>query len=147
MAARRAPRGPQAIETQPETSHVLRISLEGVEPPIWRRLRIRSDATFGDLHRAIQHAVGWQDCHMHQFTVGERRLGRVRDDDGGMGLEDEESTTLTGALPHEGDGCAYEYDFGDSWVHWIQVESVEPKRSQTAFAACLDGARSCPPED
>jgi len=41
----------------------------------------------------------------------------------------------------------YEYDFGDSWRHTIEVESVEDEPTGDDWVSCLEGAASCPPED
>lgn len=39
----------------------------------------------------------------------------------------------------------YEYDFGDSWIHTITLESAE--ENTTNIPMCLDGKGACPPED
>ena len=50
----------------------LKISLRECRPTIWRRIQTK-DCTLGVLHELIQTAMGWQNCHMHQFIVdGER---------------------------------------------------------------------------
>jgi len=36
----------------------LKVMLRGVRPPIWRRLLMPSTMTLGDLHQAIQAAMG-----------------------------------------------------------------------------------------
>ena len=41
----------------------------------------------------------------------------------------------------------YEYDFGDSWNHQIEVEAVEMVPQALKVAVCLVGQRACPPED
>ena len=42
----------------------------------------------------------------------------------------------------------YEYDFGDSWEHLIEVEDALPAASvKVSVPHCLTGERSCPPED
>ena len=46
---------------------------------------------------------------------------------------------------HQFDG--YEYDFGDGWLHSVDLVAVHPQTSRLATAVCLDGARACPPED
>jgi hypothetical protein len=53
-----------------------RINLLETDPLVWRRIQVDADATFWDLHVAIQDAMGWLDCHMHDFTVDEGRKGR-----------------------------------------------------------------------
>ncbi len=40
----------------------------------------------------------------------------------------------------------YEYDFGDSWTHTVEIEEVD-ERDFPGLARCMDGARACPPED
>ena len=48
---------------------VLRVEIEGISPPIWRRLAIDGTATLRELHHVIQAAFGWTDAHLHEFTV------------------------------------------------------------------------------
>lgn len=40
--------------------------------PIWRRLLLPSRMTLGDLHQAIQAAMGWEDCHLYLFDIAGR---------------------------------------------------------------------------
>lgn len=49
------------------TIHQLRATLDEIEPPIWRRLHVRSDVTLAQLHEAIQVAMGWENYHLHAF--------------------------------------------------------------------------------
>jgi hypothetical protein len=42
---------------------------------------------------------------------------------------------------------AYQYDFGDSWMHKITVEKIEPFAYKMGCANIIDGQRACPPED
>ena len=37
----------------------LKVTLYGIKPPVWRRLLIPGEMTLGDLHQAIQAAMGW----------------------------------------------------------------------------------------
>ncbi len=36
---------------------------------ILRRLLVRSDMSLADLHYAIQIAMGWEDFHLHRFSI------------------------------------------------------------------------------
>jgi hypothetical protein len=47
----------------------LKVTLRGVKPPVWRRLVMPGTMTLGDLHNAIQAAMGWRDCHLHAFDI------------------------------------------------------------------------------
>lgn len=51
----------------------LRISLEGIDPPIWRRVIFPKNATLHDLHRAIQVLFDWYDYH-HSLDDDDREL-------------------------------------------------------------------------
>nr|WP_292386919.1 hypothetical protein [Mesorhizobium sp.] len=39
----------------------LKVTLRGTKPPVWRRLVMPGTMTLGDLHQAIQAAMGWHD--------------------------------------------------------------------------------------
>ena len=41
----------------------------------------------------------------------------------------------------------YEYDFGDGWEHEVLFEGYPAVEPKTKYPLCLEGARSCPPED
>jgi hypothetical protein len=59
------------------TVHQLKISLEGVEPTVWRRVQLRSTDTLARLHEVIQIAMGWENYHLHRF---EGRYGGALDE-------------------------------------------------------------------
>lgn len=41
----------------------------------------------------------------------------------------------------------YEYDFGDGWEHEILFEGSPKKEPGKKYPLCLEGERTCPPED
>ena len=47
----------------------LKVSLTGTTPLIWRRVLVPGKATLHDLHQIIQTAMGWENCHLHDFVV------------------------------------------------------------------------------
>lgn len=47
----------------------IRVELRRTKPPVWRRLAVPGDITLGDLHQVIQIAMGWMNCHLHQFVL------------------------------------------------------------------------------
>ncbi len=127
-----------------------KITLLDIQPPIWRRIQIR-DCTLGDLHEHIQTAMGWLNCHLHQFRIDGERYGPQLSDDFDLGMEliDEDSVPLSGLLPKSGKKTrwAYEYDFGDGWRHEVAFEGYPPVEKGMKFPMCLEGERACPPED
>ena len=50
-----------------------KISLRELGPEIWRRIQVPESYSFWDLHVAIQDAMGWQDCHLHEFKMADPR--------------------------------------------------------------------------
>lgn len=114
----------------------LKVTLKGARPPIWRRLLVPGDTRLSRLHRILQTAMGWDDSHLHAFTVpGSARAGN------------EARMTLAGLLLFETSRFRYEYDFGDSWAHDILVERVLPPENGVAYPLCVAGKGACPPED
>ena len=55
-----------------KTVYQLHVALQGVQPAVWRRLEV-VDCSLSKLHRIIQAAMGWQDCHMHCFEIGDQK--------------------------------------------------------------------------
>lgn len=53
----------------------LRVFLRQISPMIWRRLLLRSDHTIADLHYTLQIAMGWDNFHLHQFTIRGKYYG------------------------------------------------------------------------
>lgn len=49
-----------------------------MKPSIWRRLLLPDNYTLGELHDAIQIAMGWYDCHMHDFRIGSLRYSSLQ---------------------------------------------------------------------
>jgi hypothetical protein len=50
----------------------LKVTLNDIRPPIWRRLVLPSATTLEDLHFIILAAMGWQGGHLHAFRAAER---------------------------------------------------------------------------
>ncbi|MBI1845352.1 MAG: plasmid pRiA4b ORF-3 family protein [Candidatus Rokubacteria bacterium] len=125
----------------------VKITLAEVEPPIWRRIRIRGDVSLERLHDVFQCIMGWQDAHLHEWTVGGRRYGQPEPDEPDYEVEDEANLTLREAAPVEGAHFQYLYDLGDSWAHEVIVERIEPPDPEFRSLECLAAERACPPED
>ena len=72
----------------PEPEHVCQflVVLAATDPLVWRRIQVPESYSFWDLHVAIQDAMGWQDYHLHEFTVVITDTGRVKR----IGIPDDE---------------------------------------------------------
>jgi hypothetical protein len=130
----------------PTVAYRIKVSLQGVDPPIWRRLEI-PDCSLCELHEIIQVAMGWEDYHLHAFTIGDDTYGDpdLREDD--SGFVSGRMVYLSDLFTSAGQRFHYEYDFGDGWPHEILIEEIVGADEGTAHPRCLVGKRACPPED
>lgn len=127
---------------------VLKITLQGSRPPIWRRLRIGSDETLGSLHFAIQIAMGWENDHPYEFMKGRERFsGSPFVFEGSSGNREVSEIRIRDVLSGVRSKLTYVYDFGDSWTHEILVEKGEARVPGSPRIECLNGKGACPPED
>jgi hypothetical protein len=90
--------------------------------------------------------MDWYGYHLHHFIVGGVYYGIPDGDDFYEG-NDERRVKLRDVAPGEGYRFVYEYDFGDSWEHLIEVEKILPADPAQQLPLCLKGRRACPPED
>lgn len=124
----------------------LKITLNDVEPPIWRRVVVPGGYSLLPLHTVIQTAMGWQNSHLHSYEIAgvlySDQLAAEDPPQVPMGAESalsvEEISSLT-------TGFGYEYDFGDSWSHEILLEDADVGPVEVPRVTA--GARACPPED
>ena len=96
--------------------------LDGVRPPVWRRVLVPGGYTLDRLHRVIQHAMGWRDCHLHSFEIDGVQYGEPDPD--GSRRSATSSTPGSTRWPARAAGCGTRYDFGDWWEHELVVEDV-----------------------
>jgi len=133
----------------------LKIELLLMPLPIWRSIIVSAQSDFWDLHVAIQDAMGWEDRHLHQFTVddletGSRQLIGVPDDNNYYGVNDIVAGWDQPIAPFfevGGPPALYTYDFGDDWQHAVILESVLNDTGSESVPRCLAGEGVCPPED
>lgn len=129
------------------------ISLQDIEPSIWRHLLVPTTGTFAQLHTAIQDSFGWENSHLWEFRLpgidGHPLAGlRVEDDFEDRDVPDAHAVNLNAHFAGKVavESCEYLYDFGDGWTHEVKLQSVrsDPERFKRRL---LGGARSAPPED
>ncbi|XKG87069.1 plasmid pRiA4b ORF-3 family protein [Sutcliffiella horikoshii] len=122
-------------------------------------MTVPSGITFSKLRDVLQTAFSWQNSHIHDFEIFEKKQG-------GSGWEEkpslnlvchEEAFSYQGAVPMKmehgyklkdftGSKIVYNYDFGDDWKHTIEVEDVI-KDYTVNYPICTDGEGNAPPED
>lgn len=129
-----------------ERFYLLKIQLLDIEPSIWRRFVVPASITLDRLHDVIQIVMGWTDSHLQEFTIGNKRYTEYP--------ESKEDGLVCGRyrlgdlIKQKGRTFRYLYDFGDGWEHELVLEESRYFNPELRTElACLDGQRSCPPED
>jgi len=125
----------------------LKITLKGIRPPIWRRVEVKDDITFYELHHVIQIAMGWWNAHLFEFNVGDYTIGITEDDWDTEDTIESKDVVLSKIIDTEKMKFRYIYDFGDWWDHEIVVEKISPVEKNKTYPTCIGGKRNCPPED
>lgn len=132
-----------------------KITLQYIQPPVWRTIQVPASYSFWDLHVAIQDAMGWMDSHLHVFQIPnpssgiKNQIGIPNDDP----FDDVEpflpgwDVQISDYFSHKNSSALYIYDFGDDWHHLVQLEEVLPRAKGKRYPLCLAGKRTCPPED
>ncbi len=129
----------------------IHVSLLDTNPPVWRRLLVPAEMTLARFDLAVQLAMGWQNCHLHEFEGGGQKFGPHDPAEPTaltqMGWVDERKAKVSTLLPGAGAKALYRYDFGDGWQHELEVEEVLPVDPRRAYPVCLEGNGAGPPED
>jgi hypothetical protein len=128
----------------PRQIYQVLVTLDGVSPPVWRRLLVPGGFTLDRVHRAIQLAMGWHDCHLHSFDINGVQYGEP-DPGEELSLRDELDTRFD-QVAGKGSQLRYTYDYGDWWEHTVKVEAVLDADPDERYPICLEGEGECPPE-
>jgi len=124
------------------------VTLQEIQPRIWRRFLIDSKANFLHLHEAIQAAGPWQNYHLFCFQTRKgKMIAGIPDPEFGKPDPDARRVKLALHFGRRGmTSCKYIYDFGDDWAHEVVLRSVV-ETPRKVFRSLVDGALSFPPED
>ena len=147
----------RSARRRPEVAHfVMRIELDGVTPPIWRRFTVPSNIELDQLHSIVQAVMGWGDQHAHQWVSvhhstdngPDRYIAReVIERDGYQEDEfGEDEVRIDVAVTGVGVYVRYECNVRARWSHTLVLEQIVEDQPISA-PSCLDCARACPPED
>ena len=141
---------------------ILKITLLGSEPKIWRRVEVHSGLTLHDLHYVIQNVFEWENSHLYHFLVppgGKLTQAAMREairyhvtpPDPVFGEHEEDrraDEALIGRIFNDQQKqIVYEYDFGDSWQHLVKIEKRMAGGDQDHVPVCLAGEHAAPLDD
>lgn len=123
-----------------------KVTLLGIDPPIWRRIQVRGSTMLPKLHDTLQVVLGWHDGHLHSFTANGAEYAMPVP--GGLpGTRSEQRVRLDRLVSQPEDRIYYLYDFGDNWEHELLVETVLPADPAMKYPLALSGALAGPPDD
>ena len=111
----------------------LKVTLLGTKPPIWRRLLVPTDLILAKLHDVLQIAMGWENSHLYEFSVGKQIYGRPNPDErwfgSGLPTINDRKVRLGEVLPEVRYKLVYTYDMGDGWEHSVDGGEALTRRS------------------
>jgi len=129
----------------PVEVYVVKVTLLGTRPPVWRRILVPRDITLQHLHRTLQTVMGWTNSHLHQFVVQRQTFSDPRSRVGTK-VANENRNRLGELIWTVGASLLYEYDFGDGWQHKLLLQEVLTG-DESFQQICVAGKQCCPPED
>jgi hypothetical protein len=136
---------PRRTSTKSKTAFQLRITLQDVQPAVWRVFQVL-DCALLDLHETIQAVMGWENRHLYKYQVGDVRYFDPAACENSE-VHDARQMKLSHVVSQGYERFAYVYDFGDHWQHVVEIESTFQPEDGVTFPVCLEGSGNCPPED
>jgi len=132
----------------------LSVTLDLDSSPVSRTLQVPLSYSFRRFHTVLQKAFGWRDSHLHDFTIldDDKPVAKIVCDEESLDLPQpsipmrlEGKVKLSEYIPSH-TKIEYQYDFGDGWIHRIEVLQVIEDSPQAAVV-CIAGQGDTPPED
>ncbi len=135
---KKLPKNPRVLE--------LTISLNETNPLVWRKVLAHEVIELYELHMLIQMTMGWQDSHLFVLDINNKSYS-----DPESALEMDDTHNAEGILLCEVLGeskeFSYTYDFGDDWIHKVEITNVLETDRRMNYPVCIGGENACPPED
>jgi Plasmid pRiA4b ORF-3-like protein len=111
----------------PVEVYVVKVTLLGTSPPVWRRILVPRDITLQHLHWTLQTVMGWTNSHLHQFVVQRQRISDPRSRVGTK-VANENRTRLGELIWMVGTRLLYEYGTAGSTSLFLKKFCLETKR-------------------
>ena len=101
------------------------------------------------MHTILQLLFNWRDYHLHDFVAKRVRYSvpSPEDKEFRRKVSDERTVRLNALVKEVGATLEYLYDFGDGWLHTVQLEAIMLPEAGVQYPRCVAGARNGPPED
>ncbi len=151
---------PRRVAATPGNLYVVSVFLRGgpvsekyAHKEIRRDIEIRGDQTLEQLHQAIFTAFDRFEEHLYEFQFGKRPFDpegpnyTVPDpQEGKKGDGDARTTTLDSLDLKQYRAFGYLFDFGDEWLHQVQVERIEQAIPTVAYPRVIKRVGKSPPQ-
>ena len=128
-------------------------SKEFANKEISRVIEIRGDQTLEHLHHAIFKAYDRSDEHLYEFQFGKRpfdpagpNYGVPDQGQSKKGDRDASTTNLDDLDLKSGRAFGYLFDFGDEWLHQVQVERIEQAIPTVPYPRVIRRVGKSPPQ-
>lgn len=131
------------------SKYVLRITLVGSSPRVWREIAVPSTIKLTSLAHVIVLAMGWEESHLSMFKKWKKEYHVYMDgaDMYDYPIEDASKFALCDLLG-AGEEMTFIYDFGDNWRHTVKaLDCQEYGKEEKQQIRLLDGKNACPPND
>ncbi len=130
----------------------IKVTLKEIEPPVWRKFVISTDANLEELHMVIQKTMGWQNCHLYDFSVNNGKKKFSPNDMSDLfgnedDFEDPSEMTIADLMMMKIEDIQYNYDYGDGWEHSVEIGKQVLLQAGVKYPLCTEGSGACPPED
>ena len=129
-------------------SYIIKVTIKNTHPPDWRRLQIPAGITYHELNAIIQLAFNWSGYHLYSFEIGNLLIEIPDDifDDFDYKVINSKRTKVDKYFDKI-EKLEYTYDFGDNWIHDIQIENVVESEEKLKNPVCLKAKMASLPED
>lgn len=135
----------------------IKIILSGIKPEIFRIVNILENTTLKKLHSIIQRAMGWKNEHQYHFIINKDIIKKNQEKKCisdvishfiiNKSNNNQDKQTIYNNINRKNDNIYYEYDFGDGWMHEINILNILEFNPNIKYPEFIDGKRACPPED
>ena len=132
----------------------LEVSLE-LNTPCKRRIIVPGNLNFYQFHNVLQECFAWKDCHLHQFVVGVDPEGYPAkvihpewdelEELPGVQVQNSTDVTMWEVFAFR-KKIVYEYDFGDGWIHTVELCRVI-ENCREPYPHCILAVGDAPMED
>ena len=136
---------PESANAKAPRVYQLLVTLNDIDPPVWRRIQVSGNATLYRLHLIIQDVMGWENYHLFEFKINDVDYGEPDPEDDWYVVKNARRYKVGQLLRDTIERFQYTYDLGDNWEHDIVVEQVRLQRQERGTRRSWM-ARACPPE-